>query len=100
MAQNIQLKSEGLRTIRSVDPRLVSYNIEMTEVTGGTFWKEYTPEQIAGRGKFPMIGIKNKDSMMQVYPPIPITFPLIYQYCIIAQVLSQREGLLDGCVRI
>lgn len=30
------------------DPRVVSYNIEMTEVTGGTFWKPYTSAQIAG----------------------------------------------------
>lgn len=75
MSQNINLKASGMRTIRRIDPRLVSYNVEMTEVTGGTFWKEYTPEQIAGHGKFPMIGIKNKESMMQVYPPIDLTNP-------------------------
>jgi len=75
MAQNIKLRANGLRTIRSVDPRLVSYNVEMTEVTGGTFWKEYTPEEIAGKGKFPMIGIFKKDSLMQVYPPIDLTNP-------------------------
>ena len=45
MAAHIKLNAENLRTIRSVDPRLVSYNVEMTEVTGGTFWKEYTPEK-------------------------------------------------------
>ena len=33
--------------IRHMDKRLMSYNIEMTEVTGGTFWKSYTGEQIA-----------------------------------------------------
>ena len=72
---NIKLKSD-LRTIRTVDPRLVSYNVEMTEITGGTFWKEYTPEAVAGHGKFPMIGIRgNMDSMMQVYPPIDLTNP-------------------------
>lgn len=70
MAKNIILQTENLTKIRNVDERLVSYNVEMTEVTGGTFWKEYTPEQIQGKGKFPMIGIMNKDSMMQVYPPI------------------------------
>ena len=75
MAQKIQLKAEGQRMIRTVDSRLVSYNVEMTEVTGGTFWKEYTLEEIAGRGKFPMIGIKNKASLMQVYPPVDLNNP-------------------------
>ena len=75
MAKSISLKGSGLTEIRKIDERLVSYNVEMTEITGGTFWKEYTPEQIEGKGKFPMIGIKNKDSMMQVYPPIDLTNP-------------------------
>ena len=26
----------------------MSYNVEFAEVTGGTFWKAYTPEQVAG----------------------------------------------------
>lgn len=72
MNKHIKLNSSGLKEIRKVDERLASYNVEMTEVTGGTFWKEYTPEEIAGNGKFPMIGIMNKDSLMQVYPPIDL----------------------------
>ena len=48
MAQFVKLAGSGLKELRKVDPRLVSYNVEMTEVTGGTFWKAYTPEQIAG----------------------------------------------------
>jgi heparanase 1 len=32
----------GMRKIRTVDPRFVSYNIEMVEVTGGRFWKPYS----------------------------------------------------------
>ena len=75
MAKNITLKLDNLKKIRTVDERLASYNVEMTEVTGGTFWKEYTPEQIAGKGKFPIIGITNRESMMQVYPPIDLTNP-------------------------
>lgn len=38
MAKNISLKNENLKTIRTVDERLVSYNVEMAEVTGGTFF--------------------------------------------------------------
>jgi UDP-N-acetylmuramate dehydrogenase len=48
MAKHITLKRDNLKEIRSIDERLVSYNVEMTEVTGGTFWKEYTEEEIAG----------------------------------------------------
>ena len=72
MSKTVKLTSSGLKVIRQVDERLASYNVEMTEVTGGTFWKAYTPEEIAGNGKFAMIGIMNKDSMMQVYPPIDL----------------------------
>lgn len=43
----ITLAIENLETLRTVDPKLMSYNVEMTEVTGGTFWKAYTPGQIA-----------------------------------------------------
>ena len=39
MAQQIKLIPNELKKIRTVDERLMSYNIEMTEITGGTFWK-------------------------------------------------------------
>ena len=75
IAKIIKLKANGLEKIPNVDERLVSYNVEITEVTCGTFWKEYSPEAIASKGK-PIIGIKNYDSMMQVYPPpIDLTNP-------------------------
>lgn len=41
MKKSIKLSS-NLEKIRETDSRLISYNIEMTEVTGGTFWKCYT----------------------------------------------------------
>ena len=75
MAQFVKLNPAELKALHEQNPDLVSYNVEFAEVTGGTFWKEYTPEQIQGKGKFPMIGIKNKDSMMQVYPPINLYDP-------------------------
>ena len=55
MAQFITLKNAGLEKIREVDERLVSYNVEMTEVTGGTFWKAYTEAQVDGTEEFPKI---------------------------------------------
>ena len=39
MAHNLKLTNSGLTKIRDINPRLMSYNVEMTEVTGGTFWK-------------------------------------------------------------
>ena len=60
MGKFVTLKTE-LNELRQVDPRLVSYNVEMTEVTGGTFWKAYTPGQIAGTEGFPLISFGKKD---------------------------------------
>ena len=36
---HIKLENRNLEVIRTVDERLMSYNVEMTEVTGCTFWK-------------------------------------------------------------
>ncbi len=73
---SIKLQIADLKKIRTVDKRLVSYNVEMTEVTGGTFWKAYTPEQIAGTEPF---GLSNDfveftltEELMQYYPPIDL----------------------------
>ena len=73
---HIQLQLGNLETLRTVNPRLMSYNVEMTEVTGGTFWKAYTPEQIAGTEKFPPIsGMHEIAGLMQWYDPIDTTNP-------------------------
>ena len=73
---NIKLELGNLETIRTVDSRLMSYNVEMTEVTGGTFWKEFTPAQIAGTAEFP--GVKDFSEMaglIQWYDPIDLYKP-------------------------
>lgn len=76
MAKQINLNPIGLKEIRTVDERLMSYNIEMTEVTGGTFWKAYTPEQIAGTEEFKFSGeltdFTAMEELMQYYPPIDL----------------------------
>ena len=53
MAEYIKLDPSTLQTLRTVNPRLISYNVEMTEVTGGTFWKAYTDAQIDGTEQVP-----------------------------------------------
>lgn len=76
MNRHLELNPNELTSLRSVDERLMSYNIEMTEITGGTFWKAYTPGQIAGIDKFTSSGdLSNFTSMadlMQYYPPIDL----------------------------
>lgn len=77
MAQKYTIKTNELKKIRSVDERLMSYNIEMTEITGGTFWKAYTPEQIAGTEEFRISAAGLNDftamaDLMQYYPPIDL----------------------------
>ena len=76
MGKTVTLKATGLNKLRTVNPCLVSYNVEMTEVTGGTFWKAYTPEQIAGTEMFPPIkGMHEMANLMQWYDPIESTNP-------------------------
>ena len=76
MAKNLSLKAvENLKTLRTINPQLLSYNVEMTEVTGGTFWKAYTPGQIAGTEGFPLISFGKSDEMHQWYDPIDSTNP-------------------------
>ena len=54
----------------------MSYNIEMTEVTGGTFWKSYTADQIAGTVEFPPVtsftDVTAMPELMEYYPPIDL----------------------------
>ena len=76
MSETIKLELGSLKKIRTVDERLMSYNIEMTEVTGGTFWKAYTPAQIEGREPFAFSGeftdFTATEDLMQYYPPIDL----------------------------
>ena len=73
---HIQLQTTGLEVLRTVDERLMSYNVEMTEVTGGTFWKAYTPAQVDGTEQFPPItGMHEMANLMQWYDPIRSTDP-------------------------
>ena len=76
MAQFVKLQQSGLDALRQMDPRLVSYNVEMTEVTGGTFWKAYTEAQVDGTEAFPVIkDWSNMGNLQQWYDPIDTTNP-------------------------
>jgi len=76
MARFIKLEPNSLKAIRKINKRLMSYNIEMAEVTGGTFWKPYTTGQIDGTKEFPHITDLNNitvlKELMQYYPPVDL----------------------------
>lgn len=74
MACNITLQMNNLEKIRDIDARMMSFNVEMTEVTGGTFWKAYTPGQIEGTEEVPPISsMADLPLSMQWYDPIDST---------------------------
>ena len=76
MAQFIKLDPKILTPLHTMDERLVSYNVEMTEVTGGTFWKAYTEAQVDGTEEFPVIkDWSNMANLQQWYDPIDTTNP-------------------------
>ena len=76
MAEYIKLNPDNLKEIRKVNPQLISYNVEMTEVTGGTFWKAYTDAQIDGTEQVPPPDFsKGLAAMHQWYDPIDTTNP-------------------------
>lgn len=82
MRQTIKLNTDNLKIIRKVNERMMSYNIEMAEVTGGTFWKEYTPEQITGKAKVPAVTIGKEcfttmREVMQYYSPADLRKKLL-----------------------
>ena len=76
MAEHIILNPNNLTELRKVNPQLISYNVEMTEVTGGTFWKAYTDAQIDGTEQVPPPDFsKGLAAMHQWYDPIDTTNP-------------------------
>ena len=74
MAQFVKLNPAEAKQLRIVDERLMSYNVEMTEVTGGTFWKAYTPGQIAGTEPVPpLVNLADMGKLQEWYDPIDTT---------------------------
>ena len=74
MAENIKLNPASLVALREMNPKMIFYNVEMTEVTGGTFWRAYTDAQIEGTEQVPPPDFsKGLASMHQWYDPIDTT---------------------------
>ena len=76
MAQFVKLDPSVLKELRKVDECLVSYNVEMTEVTGGTFWKAYTDAQVDGTEPFgAILDWSDMGNLQQWYDPIDTKNP-------------------------
>lgn len=76
MAKHIKLTPDSLQEILVQNDCLVSYNVEMTEVTGGTFWKAYTEAQVDGTEEFPVIkNWQDMGNLQQWYDPIDLYNP-------------------------
>lgn len=74
MGEFVRLSAGELKVLHEQNPAMMSYNVEFAEVTGGTFWKAYTPGQVAGTEAFDVdmsggLAAAYKD-LMQIYPPI------------------------------
>ena len=94
MAEFIKLTPDTLQELRTVNPMLISYNVEMTEVTGGTFWKAYTDAQIDGTEQVPPPDFsKGIAAMHQWYDPIDTTNPRLIK---LAKELGQCWVRVSG----
>lgn len=90
MGLTITLEPRKLTKIREIDPRVQSYNVEMTELTGGTFWKPYTPEQVAGTEEFPVAD--NMQEMMKIMQSMQEKLPEINLYDEKIRTLAKAFG--------
>ncbi len=69
MSKMIDLNPDSLNVICKIDERLVFYNIEMTEVTGGSSGKPTHPDRLPGQREFPLLtatGLKDIMAMVSV----------------------------------
>ena len=94
MAEFVKLQTAGLEKIREQNPMLTSYNVEMTEVTGGTFWKAYTDAQVDGTEEVPVPDFsKGMAAMHQWYDPIDTTNPRLIK---LAKALGPKWIRVSG----
>jgi heparanase 1 len=64
----------SLPKVTTVDRRFQSYNIEMAEVTGGRFWKPYSPSpSSSAKPNEKGVGISLSSDTFQYRPPIDLT---------------------------
>lgn len=75
---SIRIEPARMPRVATVDPRFVSYNIEMVEVTGGRFWKPYSTDE--GAHQDAKVASPNPSSqipanLFQYRPPVDLANP-------------------------
>ncbi len=76
----VKLDPSAMTKLGDLDPRYLSYNIEMVEVTGGRFWKPYNSGPQSNAGKSATAPNPNQPvgldaNMFQYRPPIDLANP-------------------------
>jgi heparanase 1 len=80
-AQPLSLAPSDMPRVGTVDERFNSYNVEMAEVIGGTFWKPYKEQGKAARNQTVAtralsgagLGAGQDPAMFEARPPIDLT---------------------------
>lgn len=96
-AQRVSLDPASMPRVGTIDERFASYNIEMAEVTGGTFWKPYgtssksTQTNAEAQSASAPAGM-NPD-MYQYRPPIDLSNPRLRK---LAAALSPAYVRVSG----
>jgi heparanase len=98
----ISLTPSTMAKLGKVDPRFVSYNVEMVEVTGGRFWKPYTsPVDAQNSPKPPASSDANQPaatsaSLYQYRPPKNLANPRLRK---LAEALGPSYVRVSGTWR-
>lgn len=90
MGITIRLDPSAWTKLRERDMRQQSYNIEMTELTGGTFWKPYTQGQIDGTESFPVPD--NMTDILLLLKELHVKMPEINLYETRIRTLAKALG--------
>jgi len=80
LAEAVTLSPAMLPRVATVDPRSQSYNVEMAEVIGGSFWKPYQQGKAGRNARQPDNGAQSSGAaleanptMFEARPPIDLT---------------------------
>ncbi len=92
MSMIINIEPEKLVEVRRTDPYIQSYNIEMTELTGGTFWTPYTPEQVSGEEEYPVFSEMKDQELEEAMKSIECLQPAIDLYHPRIRTLAKAFG--------
>jgi heparanase 1 len=75
----VKIDPDHMARLGSVDPRYLSYNVEMVEVTGGRFWRPYASlARAADEGKPPVtVQAGDASALYEYRPPLDLNNPRV-----------------------